>query len=211
MHARFWCLLLSFPVFAAGAPCEFSAEAMMKYEQRILNAKNTSAAAENLACVLEAQEKAEDMTRYIAASVLRALFGGGQVRGVMRDARYRQAARALEQLTLKNKNPLNDSVVAHYARGDWGFYKLFCERGNTEFCTDFLPDETKVKSEAPLLAAASMMRLREAYRVLDGKQKEEVADRLKKLYREIPHQAKLQRKFIERIYAELFEIPISQV
>jgi hypothetical protein len=140
----------------------------------------------------------------MASSFLKTLMGGDQIAGVMRDARYKKVAQTLSELTLRNKTPLKNSVVAEFARGDWTFYKLFCEEGDTSFCSTFLPDESRVKREAPLLAAASLMRLKKAYHVLSGEEREKVAARIKNLYREIPAEEKLTRQFIDQIYLELF-------
>ena len=61
-----------------------------------------------------------------------------------------------------------------------------------------------VSGQSPLVAAASLMRLRKAYQVLKGKEREQVAERLRELYRDIPRSAKLKRQFIDQIYNELF-------
>lgn len=203
-------LLVSVPAFAAD--CEHSPEAIVKYEREILKAQTALKMVVPLACLLDIHEKAEGMTRYFAASYLRPLLGGGQIEGVLKDARYKRVAEALEILTLKSDSPLYKSVIAEFARGDWRFYELFCVKGNTEFCPAFLPDDASVKKESPLLAAASLVRLKNAYVSLKGKERDEVGERIKKLYREIPVAQKLQRKFIDQIYQELFKPPsLSQV
>jgi hypothetical protein len=97
--------------------------------------------------------------------------------------------------------------MAAHSRGSWGFYALFCEQGDVEFCTTFLPDESRVKEESPLLAASSMILLRKAFYVLKGKQKQEVADRIKQIYRDIPLDNSLKRKVIDQIYSEIFAPP----
>jgi len=209
MNALKIALILSMPVAVWAAECEHSSEALVRYEQSILSADTALKMAEPLSCILEIHEKSEGMTRYFAASYLRPLLGGGQISGVMKDARYQRVAEALETLTLKSKNPLYQSVIAEFARGDWRFYELFCTKGNTEFCPAFLPDDTSLKTESPLLAAASLVRLKNAYHALKGKERDEVAARIKKLYREIPVAQKLQRKFIDQIYQELF-LPATQ-
>jgi hypothetical protein len=199
-------LLLFLPqAFAAG--CEHSPEALVRYERAVLNAKTAAEMAPPLACILDIHEKSEGMTRYFAASALRPLLGAGQIAGVMTDVRYKRVAKALEILTLKSKNPLYQSVIAEFARGDWRFYELFCAKGDTQFCADFMPDGESLKKESPLLAAASLVRLKNAYHSLSGKEREEIGNRIKKLYRDIPVAQKLQRKFIDQIYRELFAPP----
>lgn len=193
----------------AATKCEFSSESLMRYERSVLNAKTPSEMAEPLACLLEMHEKSEGMTRYFAARSLRPLLGGQQNAGVMKDARYRRVAEALEQLTLKSKSPLDQSVISKFAKGDWLFYELFCTKGDTSFCPNFMPDQESLRKESPLLAAASLVRLKNAYQNLSGKEREEIGSRIKKLYREIPVAEKLQRKFIDEIYKELFELRMS--
>jgi hypothetical protein len=207
-------LLLSTQAYAQSQeiPCEHTAAAVLTYERQILKAVEKSEKSERwikevarpLACILEAQEKGNGFDQVLAASTLRPLLGGEQHKGIIKDARYRRTADLVAKLTMLSKDPLYNSVVAHYARGDWEFYKLFCEQGNTDFCVDFLPDEKKVKQDSPLLAAAGMIRLKKAYSVLNGKQREQIAQRLKNLYRDIPRNAALQRRFIDEIYLELF-------
>jgi hypothetical protein len=186
------------------AECTLSAEHLVKLEKEVLNARTPSQMADPLACILRMQEEADGFSRYMASSFLKALMGGDQIAGVIKDARYKNVAQTLGELTLRNKTPLKNSVVAEFARGDWTFYKLFCEEGDTSFCSTFLPDESRVKSEAPLLAAASLMRLKKAYHVLSGQEREKVAARIRNLYREIPAEEKLTRQFIDQIYLELF-------
>lgn len=200
--------LIFLPSMAFAFECELSSEALVKYEKQVLLAKSASQMAEPLGCMLEIQKKAEGMTRYFAANYLRPLLGGGQIAGVLKDKRYQRVSEALEILTLKSKDPLGASVIAQFAHGDWRFYEMFCEQGNTEFCPSFLPDAASLKKESPLLAAASLLRLKKAYAVLKGKERDEVGERIKKLYREIPVAQKLQRKFIDQIYQELFQ-PLS--
>jgi hypothetical protein len=188
----------------AGAECTLSAEHLVKLEKEVLSARTPSQMADPLACILRMQEEADGFSRYMASSFLKDLMGGDQIAGVIKDARYKKVAKTLSELTLRSKTPLKDSVVAEFARGDWTFYKLFCEEGDTSFCSTFLPDESRVKREAPLLAAASLMRLKKAYHVLSGEEREKVAARIRNLYREIPIEEKLTRRFIDQIYLELF-------
>lgn len=200
-------LLPAFLTFTANSKtpeCEIAAGALIKYERLILNAKNAAEIAPPLACMLRIHQESEGVARVFAASFLHTLMGGGQIDGLTKDARYRKLAAKLEELTLKNSDPVYKSIIAEFSHGDWQFYKLFCEQGDTSFCAEFLPDEKSVKSESPLIAAASLLRLKKAYHALKGKEREQVAMRLKNLYREIPQDAKLQRKFIEQIYKELF-------
>lgn len=202
--------LLMMPGLANAADCEHSPEALVRYEREVLGSDTASKMAAPLACMLEIHEKAEGMDRYFAASYLKTLLGGGQISGVMKDARYQRVADALEILTEKSDNPLYESVIAEFSRGDWRAYQLFCEQGNTDYCSVFMPDEESVKKQSPLLAAASLLRLKNAYTVLNGKQRKEIGERIKKLYREIPVAQKLQRKFIDQIYNELFPPSLSQ-
>ncbi len=200
-----WLALL----LSTACACEYSATAVLKYEREILRAEAPAKVAEPLACILKIQEKGEGMTRYMAASTLRPLLGGKQIEGVLKDGRYKNVENLISKLTMRSPNVLKESVVAHFARGDWEFYKLFCEEGNTDFCSAFLPDEKTVRQEKPLLAAASMLRLKKAFVVLKGDEKKVVAQRIKNLYRDIPSDAALQRKFIDEIYREFFGMELS--
>lgn len=200
-----WLFLFISSAFA----CEYSPDAVLKYEREILRASKPAEVASPLACILELQEKGEGMTKYMAASTLKPLLGGPQINGVIKDGRYKNVENMISRLTLRTPDFLRESVVAHYARGDWEFYKLFCEQGDTEHCSTFLPDEDVVKNERPLLAAASMLRLKTAFHKLKGKDQEVVAKRLKNLYRDIPDKDLLQRKFIDQIYSELFGTKLS--
>lgn len=214
-------LTATFLASATAKECDDSAGSLMHYERQVLQAANAGKDSakkylemdEPLACILKLQSEGEGMDRYLSASFLRPLLGGYQTPGTVKDPRYQTVAKALEQLALRSNDAVGKSFVSEFSRGDWRFYTLFCEKGDTGDCIDFLPDEKRVKSEAPLLAAASMLRLRQAYRVLSGKQRDRVAQRLKNLYREIPQESRLQRKFIDQIYQEIFQdgIPLSMM
>lgn len=197
--------LFSLPVLAA--ECDLSPDSLNKFEQEILRAaeaKNYKAMAQPMACILQMQSENEGMARYLAHSYLRPLLGGGQISGVEKDPRYKVISDVFEQLTLRTNDVVQKSFVTEFSRGEWRFYTIFCEQGDTQYCSTFLPDEKKVGAEPPLLAAASMMRLRKAYQVLKGEQREIAASRLKRLYKEIPRSDSLKRKFIDQIYSELF-------
>ena len=196
----------------AETPCERTEGAVFNHERVLLDAaahQRVEAMARPLACLLDTQEHGEGRARLYAASVLRPLLGGSQLAGVMADRRYAQASRLIERMTAHAADPVADSVVSRYAGGDWTFYKLFCEEGNTDYCVAFLPDERKVRAESPLLAAAGILRLRKAYGVLRGPQREEVGQRIKTLYRDIPREDGLRRKFIDLVYEELFGRKLS--
>lgn len=198
----------------ADAICDFAPGSLMRYEREILKAaeaQNFKKMAQPLACILQMQSDSEGFARYLSHSFLRPLLGGAQIGGVPKDPRYKVVSQVLEQLALKADDGVQKSFVTEFSRGEWRFYTLFCEKGNTDHCSDFLPDEIKVKDEAPILAAASMLRLRKAYQVLKGPQRDLIAQRLKNLHRDIPKTSALQRKFIDQIYEELFsrEIPLS--
>lgn len=197
-------LIATFLLPVSALACEYSTDAVLRYERAILNADKPAKVAEPLMCILEIQEKGEGMTQYLAASTLRPLLGGPQIAGVIKDGRYKNVENLITRLTLRSNDVLRESVIAGFAAGDWEFYKMFCEEGDTSGCKDFMPDEKFVKGERPLLAAASMMRLKKAFHVLKGKDQEVVAQRIKNLYRDIPESAALQRKFIDQIYKELF-------
>lgn len=204
------CLILLIPFFATihsfadDSKCEIAAGALVKYERLALQAKKVDELVRPLACILKIQQEGAGIARVFATSFLQTMLGAGQLDGLTKDARYRRLTEKLEELTLKTPDPVYQSVIAEFARGDWEFYKLFCEQGDTSFCTDFLPDEKSVKEDKPLLAAASLLRLKNAFHVLKGKEREKVAARLKNLFKEIPAENKLQRKFIDEIYKELF-------
>lgn len=197
--------------------CVHTEDALRNYEARILNAaadfkKHTDSSkllkiTEPLSCILEIQEKSSGWLQYLANSFLRPIFGGAQIQGVPKDDRYAIIARELAKITQHSPDILNDSVVAAHSRGAWNFYKLFCEQGDIEYCVTFLPDEEQIKVQSPLLAASSMLMLRKAYSVLKGKQKEEVADRIRRIYDQTPAGPDLKRRVIEQIYSELFLKP----
>lgn len=196
--------------------CELSQNALMKYEQRILvaadqfarhhDAKYLLQITKPLACVLDIQEKSDGQLKYFANSFLRPVLGGPQTRGMPPDPRYKIVARELNRIS-EHANLLDNSVMAAHSRGAWGFYSLFCEQGNVEFCTTFLPSDEQIKIESPLLAVSSMLMLRKAFYVLNGKQKAEIAERIKQLYKVTPSGGGLKRRMIEQIYSELFAAP----
>ncbi len=182
--------------------CEMSDNAIMKYEQRILQAivDDPDKIEAPLKCLMEVQQNGEGMNKYFANKFLRPMMGADMPDGIVKDKRYAAITKHLE------KNP--EMVVNGFAKGDWGFYKLFCEVGDTSFCPAMMPDEFDVQTDAPLLAASSILKLRQAYLVLGGSQKREIAERIKFLHQTIPAQQKIQRQFIEQIYKELFG-PVS--
>lgn len=203
-------LCLAISAVQADGGCDLDVESLNHYELEILEsaaAKDFKRMALPLACVLRMQSESAGMARYLSSSYLRPLLGGTQPPGIDPDPRYKVVARALEHLAMRSRDGVRESFVAEFARGDWRFYSLFCEQGNTEYCSAFLPDEKKIRSEPPVLAAASMMRLRKAFQVLRGSQRDLVAQRLKNLYRDLPKSDPLKRKFIEEIYQDLFGRP----
>lgn len=204
-----WILLVAvFVTVAAQADCDFEPSALNRYEHEILKAaenKTYKSMAQPLACILQMQTESEGVARYLSNSYLRPLLGGPHPPGVVKDPRYKIISEMLEKLALHTNDVVQRSFVTEFSRGDWRFYTLFCEKGDTQFCSVFLPDEGRVRDESPLLAAASMMRLRKAYQVLQGEQRDVAAQRLKNLYRDIPKSESLKRKFIEQIYSELFQ------
>ncbi|MGE4132849.1 MAG: hypothetical protein AB7F86_14510 [Bdellovibrionales bacterium] len=189
--------------------CSDEAGALVHYEDQILKAAQNQRMADMahpLACILKMQAEDRGMASYLAASFLRPLMGGEQTSGLVRDRRYKTVAKALEQLSQRAAEPL-DSFVGRFSEGDWKFYGLFCEQGDTQHCSVFLPSESEVIEQKPLLAAASILRLRQAYRVLQGDQRDLIEARIRKLHKSIPRTQVLQRKFIDKVYTELFESP----
>ncbi|MGZ3723134.1 MAG: hypothetical protein ACXVA9_09400, partial [Bdellovibrionales bacterium] len=178
----------------ANEVCDVSQNGLMKYEERVLvaadlfakhhDSRNLLKITEPLACILEIQENGEGSIKYFANSFLRPIFGGPQINGVPKDRRYKIIADELTKISSHTK--IDQSIFAAHSRGSWGFYTLFCEQGNIEFCATMLPDENQVTTESPLLAASSMIMLRKAYYLLQGKQKDEVAARIKQIYRTLP-------------------------
>lgn len=198
----------------SSAECVMDSDALMKYEQEILNAaskKKYVDIAEPLTCLLRMQNETEGFAKYLSSSFLRPLFGADLPAHLPKTSEYAEVEKVLTQLAQQSNDVLRNSFVSEFSKGDWSFYTLFCEEGNTSYCSDFLPDAQRVKGEPPLLAAASMLRLRKAYTVLKGSQQDLIASRLKKLYREIPKEDVLRRKFIDQIYEDLFEnqIPMT--
>src|ERR1035437_9816413 len=94
-------VLLSLTVASSFAheKCETTKSALMKYEERILNAAdqfNKSKDSRNLLkisapllCILEIQEMESGLVKYFANSFLRPIFGGPQINGVPKDPRYK--------------------------------------------------------------------------------------------------------------------------
>jgi hypothetical protein len=204
---------------AHAAACELSSAALMKYEERVLSAaerfhKNPGGRdllqiTEPLACLLEIQERSEGQLKLFANSFLRPIFGGPQIDGVPFDHRYKIIADELTKISAHAQ--LDHSVMAAHARGSWDFYKLFCQQGDLEFCPVMLPSETQVLEGTPLLASSNMLLLRRAYYSLKGKQRDEIAARIKSIYRTLPMDKGLKRKVIDEIYSELFApaMPLS--
>ncbi len=199
------------PLAIAATVCTHTNETLLRSERAILSAKSPVEMAEPLSCLLQIHEESDGPLRLFAASSLKSLLGAPQVKGVLKDARYSRVAQALEQLTLHANDPVYQSIIAQYAKGDWLFYEMFCSQGDTSFCPDFLPDPNAIQEVSPLLGAAGLVRLKKAYEVLSGKPRDEVATRLKKLYKEIPTNDKLRRKFIDQIYRELFDSRLSLI
>jgi len=203
----------------ATEPCELSHNGLMKYEQRILvaadlfkrqhNSKQLLKITEPLACLLEIQEHGEGDLKIFANSFLRPILGGAQTPGVPTDPRYKIIADELTKISNHVTHPMDRGVLAAHSRGAWKLYALFCEQGDVEFCTTFLPDQNRIEEESPLLASSSMLILRQAYHSLSGKQKDEVAERIKQIYKTLPMDNSLKRKMIDQIYSELFPIPMS--
>lgn len=201
--------------------CEIDYPTLARSEQKILSVTTQMQRQKNhfpllqiqepLQCILKIQEKAEGSLKLLANSFLRPLLGGPQNPGVPADARYQILARELTKLTAHAPDLMNSSIPAAHARGRWSFYALFCAKGNLEFCVDFLPNAEQINVESPVLAASSLMVLRQAYHSLKGNPREQVAARIKELYLHIPMDGSLKRKVIEQIYTEIFSpsIPLS--
>jgi hypothetical protein len=197
--------------FFAQAECENSVQALNRYEQEILShaeelkvPSDVEKIAQPLRCMFDLQQNAPGMAKYMAEKYLNPFMGAPLPAAIKPSPAYLKVVAFLQGLTLSAVDPLADSVVSEYATGDWNFYHLFCEQGDTSYCPVFMPDEKQVKTQSPLLAAASLMRLRKAYQVLHGSSRDEVAQRLRRLYKNIPTGDKLQRRFIDQIYEELF-------
>lgn len=188
----------------------------MLHEQRILEAvksdKIAKAGAEeafkSFMCLLEIQEKSEGYLKVLANSFLRPFMGSGQIAGVPLDQRYATVSRLLKRLTELNKDPVHTSLLEAHARGEWGLYKLFCEQGSVEYCSEFLPDEKLIGKMNSMTGASSMILLKVAYLKLRGPQQNKVAERLRNLYRTIGNEDQLKRRVIEDIYRELFSAPM---
>lgn len=198
---------LGIPTVAFG-DCDLDIDGVRKYEHRILNEKSTAARTAAFDCLFEIQQKADHEARYLANAYLRVLLGGPLVKDVPKNSKHQAIAKDLEELSLKG-----DRTALQFANGDWQFYKLFCEEGNVAHCATMVPTEDLIEKQAPLIAAGSLLHLRQAYLVLNGQQKEQIAQRIRNLYDRIPKQAKVQRKFIDQIYAELFgpQIPLGML
>src|SRR6202000_807848 len=142
----------------------------------------------------------EDDLKVLANSFLRPIFGGPQTPGLPNDHRYKIIADELTKISNHVSHPLDSGVMAAHSRGAWKLYALFCEQGDVEFCTTFLPDQNRIEEESPLLAPSSMLTLRQASHSLTGKQKEEVAERIRQIYKTLPVDNSLKRKVIDQIY-----------
>lgn len=208
MRQAFALIVAGVSVVAMAEPCEISSNALMKYEQRVLSAIATAPEKidEPFKCLLEIQQKGQGETKYFAHKFLRPFMGGEMAKypGLKKDVRYDLVTKRLE------KNPT--FAVEEFARGDWDFYKLFCEKGNVSFCADFVPDENNVQKDVPLLGAASILKLRQAYLVLSGEQRQVIAQRIRNLHKTIPASDSIKRRFIDQVFQELFgasEIPLG--
>lgn len=197
-------------VAGVATDCEISSDGLRLAEHNLLNAANAPKNAwmkmqPHLACIFRIHQEAEGMTKIFADGFLRTLFGGPKATGMKKDFRYEKVTKALIEHSLDAKDPINSSPMSEYMKGGWAFYKLMCQDGDTQFCATFLPDEKLVKDQTPMLSAASMLTLREAYLGLGGKQKQEVAERIKNIYFRLPDRNGLRRKVIDEIYFELFQ------
>jgi hypothetical protein len=212
-------IAVTVPTLHASQSCDLSHDGLMKYEQRILtaadlfkkqhNSRQLLKITEPLACLLEMQERGEGDLKLFANSFLRPILGGAQTPGVPKDPRYKIIADELSKISNHVAHPLDSGVMAAHSRGAWKLYALFCEQGDVEFCTTFLPDQNRIEEESPLLASSSMLILRHAYHALTGKQKDEVAERIRQIYKTLPLDNSLKRKMIDQIYSELFPVPLS--
>jgi hypothetical protein len=212
-------ILVSLHLAASAETCDISRDGLMKYEQRILIAADLFAKkhdsrhllkiTEPLSCLLEIQEGGEGELKLLANSFLRPILGGPQIRGVPKDRRYKIIADELTKISKYTPQILDQGIMAAHSRGAWKLYALFCEQGDVEYCTTFLPDKESIRDESPLLAASNMILLRKAYYTLKGKQKDEVAERIKQIYQSLPLDQGIKRKVIDEIYSELFKQPLA--
>lgn len=203
---------LCLSIVALAAPtqkCVITESELVAYEHEILRASTLpqdqmlKKISRPMHCILQIQEKSEGFLKYLANSFLRPLLGGPQSNGLPLDKRYQTIAAALVRSENRLTDPLHNSIMTEHARGAWSFYSGFCRPDNQEACIDFLPDEGQIDQQSPLLAASSMMLLRSAYLELSGKPKEDLANRIRKVY-EQTKKPSLQRKVIEQIFLELF-------
>lgn len=207
---------------AEEASCRIEDSALMDYENRILQASQdferskdlkdfTKRITPPLICLLEIQEKGTGFLKYLAHSFLRPLLGGSQTPGLMADRRYKAVAEAATRLTEMSPDVLHGSIVALHAQGSWDFYRSFCEGENSGSCSAFLPDESMIRVQSPLIGASSMLLLHRAYRSVKGKERENIANRIRNLYRETPETERLKSKTIQEIYREIFNPVLSAV
>jgi len=203
--------LLSFAA-AKAPPCDQSNDDLLAYQRDILKSVEAShlsdadwlkAVARPLNCLLQRQEAGTGMEKYYAGSLLRPLFGAREIDGLPDDPRFGKVAEILSRLTLKSDDIIKRSLITLFAKGEWGFYSP-CDTKKDNRCPIFLPEEEHVKNQPPLIAASLMIHLKDAYFLLKGKEKQEVATRIKNLYRSIPENSPIKLQDIDEIYFEIF-------
>jgi hypothetical protein len=206
-------LTLLFAQAHATPSCEDTAGAFLNYQHEILssveNKKESDAEwlkkiSHPLRCLLRGREMTTGLDQYLAGAFLEPLMGGEIPNKLPDDVRYRKVAEIFHRLSLNSPNILNDSVVADFAQAEWGIYE-----GWGQGFSVFMPNENSIQSRPPLMAASSMIHLKKAYLVLQGKERQEVANRIKNLYETTPKDSVLQRKVIDQIYREIFEPQIK--
>jgi hypothetical protein len=185
--------------------CEPDAEGIMKAYNGIVENLESE---KSFHCLLQIHKKATGITKYLAADALRPLLGGHALAGRQLNDKTKAAVQKFQKEAMRSPDVIHESFLTDYAQGTWGFYDLFCQAPNKEFCTTFLPDEKQVLRESELIGSSSMILLREAYLKLQGQDKKFVETRIKKLYIQISKRDPLKRKVIEQIYQELFGVKI---
>lgn len=183
---------------------EQRALAVLKAADKVMSKEARMKVLESLTCLIEIQQKGEGLTKYIANSFLQTFLGAGQIKGVPLDDRYKQVSDLLVKMAEYSKDPAHMLMLEAHSKGEWGLYSLMCEKGSTEYCSDFLPEAGKISAQPPLIAASSMLLLKTAYFKLSGEQQRKVGQRIRSLYESIDKNDVLKRRVIESIYKDVF-------
>ena len=205
--------ILIFSLKATALECDDSTEALLGYQKQILSAAHSTSnseqflqrSAEPLRCLLQIYSHSDGVTKFLAGSCLKPLWGGPEHKLLRKDKNYDKALKAFFEKSLNDPDLLKQSELTAFADADWGDYQNFCQGSVSEnMCLELLPDAGHIRAQSEMLGASSLLVLRHAYRQFSGKNKKQVATLIARLYRDIPREDRLKRRVIEEIYLEIF-------